>query len=154
MNEFSKIASDTEKLLEKLYLSVSILALISIISFCTIIFIFIGFSSFSVMQSIGSILFVLLIASVYLFFRKKYIYYQLSNKLSECNIISSQENDSTDIANTGSSQDHSEDSSDNTKTSRVHDQFMDYLNHHLTNYELTQTLFKAFSSSGKTSKKD
>ena len=160
MNDFSQIATETEKLLEKIYISVSAVALLSAAIFCTIIFIGVGFSSFSIMQAIGSILFVLLLSSVYLYFKKKYIYHQIKDRLSELE-TTPDETDKTDSSqqdntnplpqnNQNSSDDTSNNSADSDSTTTpVHDQFMDYLNHHLTDYELTQNLFKAFNTSTK-----
>ena len=126
MSDYMQTASTTEKKLEKLYLTLTGIALSTAIIFCTIIFVNLGFSSFTIMQAIGSILFIMFITSVILYLKKKSIYQNVLQTLSQTSDSdnSSKINDSSD---------------DNHKTL-----FFQFLNEHLTDFELTQNLFHSF----------
>lgn len=135
MNDFSNTAAIAEKKLEKLYLILSAIALASAVILCTILFICLGFSSYSIMQSIGTILFIMFVTSAVLYFKKKSIYLHTIQALNLLSEPSEQHPDSDVITHKNIT---------DTQQSSV-TQFTQFLTEHITEYELTQNLFKTFT---------
>ena len=124
MSDFATTAATAEKKLEKLYLILSLSALFLAIIICTILLIHFGFSSFSIMMSIGSILMIMFITSAILFFTKKSIYCKIQQTLH---------------TNPTSPQDSTESPNDNLS------QFARFLNEHALEFELTHNLFNTYT---------
>ncbi len=87
MNEtMQKLANDNEHFLEKLYIAVSIEALALEIPLVSIIFYYLGMTTFAVLQAIGSTLMILLVGSGILHFRKNHLKKRVIAALHENNI--------------------------------------------------------------------
>ncbi|GEM_PF-6031337 len=78
-----KITTDAEKKLEKLYLTVTVEALLIGITSIGVIFYYLQLTTFTVLQAIGTVLIVLLVASIVLMIRKKNIKKKLVFELEQ-----------------------------------------------------------------------
>lgn len=78
-----KITADAEKKLEKIYLSVTVEALLIAITSIGVILYYLRLTAFTVLQAIGAILIILLVASIVLMFRKKSIKKKLILELEQ-----------------------------------------------------------------------
>lgn len=78
---FEQAAQHAEYKLTRLYLVLTILSLIAAIGICSVIFIRAGFSSFTLMHTIGSILIILVVGSGILHVKKKRIYNEILKEI-------------------------------------------------------------------------
>ena len=135
MIDFSQTAAIAEKKLEKLYLILSAIALSSSVILCSILLIYLGVSSYSIMQSIGTILLIMFLTSAILYFKKKSIYLQTIQDLNQW----SETTDNSPVGNEINDMDI-------TRTKHLSvTQFTQFLSEHITEFELTQNLFKTFT---------
>ena len=84
--ECHPIAERAEKQMEKVYLSVTIEALIIEITALGVIFYYLHLTAFTVMQAIGASLIILLVASIVIMLRKKRIKKKIVDELEQSGI--------------------------------------------------------------------
>ena len=135
--DYPNLSSQTEHALEKLYVTVSAVSLASAIGFALIIILNIGFTSFSVLQSIGMVLLIMVIASAILSYKKKQIFHELLKKLED---IQQDANKNTENQQIQDESQISEQSENHQQPENTLAHYSEWLSQRMTDFELTHQL--------------